>query len=134
MVIVKDGKILLLRRSAINDVLPGYWDIPGGTLEDGEDPAVGALRETKEESGLVLSRADLFFQKSNVDTGKNKQFITLVFMAKHEKGDVVLNPEEHDAHAWVSIEEALGYKTVDYMNDCLQLLSSKKHSLLCTSV
>ncbi len=45
-------QVLITKRSEVNDVLPGYWDIPGGSLEDGEDPITGAIRETKEESGL----------------------------------------------------------------------------------
>lgn len=36
---------MILQRSKKNDVLPEYWDVPGGTLEDGEDPEVGAIRE-----------------------------------------------------------------------------------------
>lgn len=34
----EEGSILILQRSKENDVLPEYWDIPGGTLEDGENP------------------------------------------------------------------------------------------------
>ena len=70
-IIDKDGRVLILKRSEKDNVLPGYWDIPGGTLEDGEDPAAGAVREAKEEAGLEISSPKIFFQKSNVDTGKD---------------------------------------------------------------
>ena len=65
------GEILILQRSKTDDVLPEYWDIPGGTLEDGEDPLVGAMREVKEETGIDIINPKLFFQKSNVDIKKN---------------------------------------------------------------
>jgi len=116
-----NGEVLILQRSKNNDVLPEYWDIPGGTLEDGEDPAEGAMRETKEESGIITSGLKLFFQKSNVDVLKNKQFITLVFCAKTTVKNVVINPEEHDAFAWIDPSEVGKYKTVDYLPDCLQV-------------
>ena len=118
--IVNDlGQVLIIQRSKNNDYLPKYWDIPGGTLEDGEDLMLGAIRETKEETGLDVSKLNLFFQKSNVDTSKNKQFITVVFHTKISEGDVVVNPEEHDAFAWVDPSKITEYKTVDYLVDCV---------------
>ncbi|HET8574680.1 MAG TPA: NUDIX hydrolase [Candidatus Paceibacterota bacterium] len=114
------GEVLIIRRSKENDVLPEYWDIPGGTLEDGEDPSQGAIRETKEETGLDIFDVKLFFQKSNVDTSKNKQFVTLVFCADSSEINVVVNPEEHDAYTWINPLSINTYKTVDYLPDCLR--------------
>jgi 8-oxo-dGTP diphosphatase len=111
------GEILILRRSKRNDVLPEYWDLPGGTLEDGEDPAVGAIREIKEETGLDISNVKLFFQRSNVDISKNKQFVTLIFHAKTSNTNAVINPEEHDASAWIKPTDVGSYKVVDYLPD-----------------
>ena|ERR1035437_690598 len=113
------GEVLILQRSKTDDVLPEYWDIPGGTLEDGEDPAQGAIREAKEESGLNISNVKLFFEKSNVDVPKNKQFVTLIFHAKTFSADVVLNSEDHDNFAWINPSEINNYKTVNYLVDCL---------------
>lgn len=122
----EQGEILILQRSKKNDVLPEFWDIPGGTLEDGEDPAQGAIRETKEETGLTLSNVQLFFQKSNVDTQKNKQFVTLVFYAYTSGAEIVINLEEHDAYTWINPLKIKDYKTVDYLPDCLRSFSELK--------
>ena len=48
--ILDDGKIILIRqwRRAVKEVL---LEIPAGTLEEGEDPAVCAMRELQEETG-----------------------------------------------------------------------------------
>jgi 8-oxo-dGTP diphosphatase len=47
---VRDGRLLLARRRA--EPFRGRWDIPGGFLEEGEDPIAGLRRELKEETGL----------------------------------------------------------------------------------
>jgi 8-oxo-dGTP diphosphatase len=111
-------------------VLPEYWDIPGGTLEDGEAPATGAMRETKEETGLDVRGLSLYFERSDIDPGKNKQFVTLVFLAKYSGGKITLRPDEHEEYAWIDISEAGNYKTVNYLADCLELIASKKHGIL----
>ncbi len=98
-------EVLIIKRAKVNDVLPEYWDIPGGTLEDGEDPVAGAIRETKEEAGLDIINPRLFFEHSNIDIAKNKQFITLVFAVEYPGEKVKLNPEEHEEYAWITPEE-----------------------------
>src|ERR1700758_3503156 len=94
-----DGRVLIIRRSKQIRVLPGYWDLPGGTVEDGEDPADAAIREIKEETDLDVTNVSLYFEKSTVDKSKNKQFVTLVFFAKHFTGEVRLRPDGHEEHA-----------------------------------
>lgn len=46
------GQLLLVRR-AIQPRL-GWWDLPGGFLEEGEHPVSGVKREIKEELGCTL--------------------------------------------------------------------------------
>lgn len=122
-------QILILQRSATTKTLPNQWDIPGGTLEDGEDPAEGVIRETKEEAGLDIKEPSLFFYTSNVDKEKNKQFVRLVFITECQGGEVKLNPREHQDYKRIDMSEASKYQTVDYLASCLELLKSKKHKL-----
>jgi ADP-ribose pyrophosphatase YjhB (NUDIX family) len=49
---VEDGRVLLARRAA--EPFEGRWDIPGGFLEEGENPIDGLQRELKEETGLEV--------------------------------------------------------------------------------
>ena len=125
-----EHRVLILKRTPKTDTLPGFWDIPGGTLKDGEDPIEGVIRETKEETNLDIKNSGLFFYTSNVDEEKDTQFVRLVFLVKAPSSpDVKIFPEEHVEHKWVKMSEAMQYKLVDYLPRCFQILKTKEHSL-----
>lgn len=124
LIVNRNKEVLLIRRSNTEDVLPGVWDIPGGTLEDGEDPKEGAIREAKEETGLDVENVRLIHYTSNVDQERNKQFVRLIFSGGCASLDIQLNPEDHDEYCWVSpcdIPEDM--KLVDYLPEMLRLFA-----------
>jgi ADP-ribose pyrophosphatase YjhB (NUDIX family) len=48
----KYGRILLVKRAI--DPKKGYWDVPGGFIEDGENPVMATKREMREELGVTV--------------------------------------------------------------------------------
>jgi mutator protein MutT len=44
----------LIRRRPAGTVYAGYWEFPGGKCEPGETPEQTAVRECREETGLVV--------------------------------------------------------------------------------
>jgi len=51
----EDNRILFIQRSMKKSTLPGAWSFPSGTVEEGEDVFVTAVRETMEELGVEAS-------------------------------------------------------------------------------
>lgn len=51
-----DGRFLLGRR-APGTFYPGYWEFPGGKVEQGESPAMALSRELSEELGITVDES-----------------------------------------------------------------------------
>lgn len=54
LAVTKDNQAVLIRqyRHGVRDVM---WEIPGGVVDDGEDPMQGVMRELLEETGYTSS-------------------------------------------------------------------------------
>lgn len=52
--IIKNGKLLIVKKSPLEKVDPGLWTIPGGKIEPNEPIIIGLKREIKEEVGLEI--------------------------------------------------------------------------------
>ena len=60
-----NGEILIQKRAINKDTYPDLWDISvAGHLSAGDSPISAALREIKEEVGLVISAEALHFLKT----------------------------------------------------------------------
>jgi 8-oxo-dGTP pyrophosphatase MutT (NUDIX family) len=58
VVLTDDGGRVLLFHAITQDVGPaGWWELPGGGIDDGESYLDAAVREVNEETGLVLDPA-----------------------------------------------------------------------------
>lgn len=55
-VLVQSGKSIVLVKGALSE---HTWGLPGGGLHRNEDPLEGALRELREETGIVAEPAQL---------------------------------------------------------------------------
>ena len=125
------GEILIIKRTIIKrgkeNFEGGKWDIPGGTVEALECPAVAAKREAKEEVNLDVTVEKIVFEKSNLDIKKNKVFTTLIYSCNivNNSGIVELDLEEHDDYKWVSKEDILAMKDdelVSYMKELMKMI------------
>lgn len=99
--IVRDGKLLTIKRRS-NDVhKPGEWDIPGGRLEFGENPLTGVKRESLEEVGMTVDPVmPIAVQHFTRDDGQ--QITMIIFWCQTADRDVTLS-EEHTDFQWLPV-------------------------------
>lgn len=120
--IERAGTVLFLRR-APGTFLGGNWELPGGTVEPGEDPESAAVREIAEETGLGVTVTRERGSHTWMDvTGRDLRVHAVVYEAR-EPGDaeVVLNPAEHDDHAWLFPAQACGLPMAAHFVEALRL-------------
>ncbi|EGO02060.1 hypothetical protein SERLA73DRAFT_177778 [Serpula lacrymans var. lacrymans S7.3] len=102
-------ELLLLQRASHEDTFPDMYEIPGGHVEDTDDTVLATVfRETFEETGLVVDRVVREFDGFEYPS-RNGPTVQLNFIVEvHDGGNVTLNPEEHQAFAWVEPGANLG--------------------------
>jgi ADP-ribose pyrophosphatase len=100
-----DGEpsVLLLRRAV--DPGSGAWDLPAGYLEPGESPEEGALRETREEAGLLFRSVRLV----GVYTSREANAISAIYLARPENASEIALDSESSDHAWVRRREVASW-------------------------
>lgn len=90
--------------------LGGHWDFPKGKMEAGETKQETALRELKEETGLVVALNPDFEQSfSYTFRDKDKQIAdkTVYFFIGQSEGQKVRISEEHQLYSWLDYDQAM---------------------------
>ena len=85
--VTDDGDLVLLRRG----IEPGYgsWAQPGGFLEVDETVNQGAIRETLEETGLLIEPTEIIGLYTRLEAA----VVTIAFEARIVGGAAIVTPE-----------------------------------------
>jgi len=105
-IIEKNHKVLLARRKP-GKYLEGFWEFPGGKIENNETPEECLKRELSEELS-VLAEINGFFVE-NIHEYPDKKIKLLAYRVNIISGDFKLS--DHDKIVWVKPEKILTYQS-----------------------
>ena len=100
VMVVEDDRLLLVRRAMEPE--KGRWSLPAGYLDYGESPVETAVREAREETGLVVrvtGLVDVFHNPPGAGAS-----VFLLYRAERESGDPAPG-DDADAAAFFGREE-----------------------------
>ena len=103
-IIIKNGRILLGKRHS-QAQLGGYWEFPGGKLEDGESVHECIEREILEELGVrSKAEAQIFDHVHTYDFGRIKLICVRAHLLESK-----LHCKVHEQLKWVPMRELGNY-------------------------
>lgn len=100
--LIKNDKVVVTKYKEENKK-SGYYDIPGGKIEEGENPEQTAIREMKEETGLKVG--NLKYKGNMIIEYPNRIFDFDVFVTNESEGEI--QEFEENTSEWIDIKELL---------------------------
>lgn len=98
----KDNEYLLLYRSG-HPTFPNDPDLPGGRVEDDEQPAQALIRELAEETGIALKVQTL--EKLCQSDAYHQGFTYYLYTARVSGRPDVTISWEHDRYEWLPLKD-----------------------------
>lgn len=125
---------LLIKRSAFDDNMPGFWEMPSGKVEFGETAEAALGREVEEEVGVEISGFTSIIigtsEYSSEKKGLTRFSVQLNYLVEVPTKDLPIRlSSEHTEYTWVKksdsridsfisriIDSADGYEDLDGEN------------------
>lgn|SRR5581483_5472507 len=113
MFISSDGRVLLGLRSPARRPWPGYWDIIGGHVEDGESLDEALVSESQEEVGVMPRQFRLIATFKERRPEIHGDALHHIYAVTSWQGGKPINVcDEHTELKWFSISEMLLLKNI----------------------
>src|SRR5215469_8069372 len=108
-IIIEDDRVVLVKRA--HPPIQGQWSIPGGVLEVGEPVREAAVREAREETGLIVEAGELLgvFDRVLRDAQKRVQYhyVLIDFLCRPVGGEFLAASDATEV-SWFTREELPG--------------------------
>ena len=132
--LINDDKVIVIKYKTNKNM--GYYDIPGGKIEENESAIDASIREFKEETGIEI--IDQKYKGNVIVEYPNMIFDFDIYLVNDYKG----NPQEFEENysMWINIEDLLkenkkfpSVEIIKYLenNDInLKIYSDDNHNIL----
>lgn len=103
--IIHDDCVLLHKRSDIKKTFPGYWIGPGGHIDTEEDALTTAIREVKEETGVIISPKQLQLKSVAFHRHRDRKelYVLYIFRAVITERPDQLPTTREGISAWIPL-------------------------------
>jgi 8-oxo-dGTP diphosphatase len=119
-IIIEGNRVLLVKRA--HPPLQDQWSIPGGMLEVGELVREAAVREAREETGLIVEAGELLGVYDRVlrDAARRVQYhyVLIDFLCRKVEGELAAAGDAAEVR-WVTREEL---RTLNLAEDTLDVI------------
>jgi 8-oxo-dGTP diphosphatase len=119
-VIIKGGRVVLVKRA--HPPIQGHWSIPGGVLEIGELLREAAVREAREETGLIVEPSELLGVYDRVlrhaDGRVQYHYVLVDFLCRPVGGELHAASDAEEVR-WFVGEELAGLNLAEDTQDVI---------------
>jgi 8-oxo-dGTP diphosphatase len=120
-IIIEDDRVLLVKRA--HPPIQGQWSIPGGVLEIGELVREAAVREAREETGLIVEPGDLLGVYDRILHNHEKRvqyhYVLIDFLCRRVGGELLAASDAAEVR-WFTREELPALKLAEDTQDVIR--------------
>ncbi len=120
-IIIEDARLLLVKRA--HPPLQAEWSIPGGVLEVGELMRQAAVREAREETGLIVEPGELLgvYDRIVRDADERVQYhyVLIDFLCRRVAGDLAAASDAAEVR-WFGQQELAALNLAEDTLDVIQ--------------
>jgi 8-oxo-dGTP diphosphatase len=124
-VVLRRGKLLILKRKDDDDTYPGIWDCVGGHFEKGESAERCMLREAREEAGQAMKIVRLGPLIEFIDEYGRAVAVPFI-LRPDDRSEVVVS--EHSEFKWIRMSEVENYQIVPDLAKALSLFGLRRRT------
>ena len=96
--LIKNNKVVVINYKQHDN---GYYDIPGGKIEDGETPEEASIREFKEETGITIKKQH--YIGHNTIEYPDRIFEFKIYLVDDYSGDPLEFEENYSM--WINVDD-----------------------------
>ena len=120
-IIIEESRVLLVKRA--HPPLQAQWSIPGGVLEVGELVREAAVREAREETGLIVEPNDLLGVYDRIlrtpEQRVQYHYVLIDFLCRRVGGELAAADDAAEVR-WFTREELPALKLAEDTQDVIR--------------